>query len=144
MTPTCPVIDHLACKIPGELEPRVYDVYAPISGLATGLTLPQQFVDLGNRDAPWHLAAIGYRVIEGTGRLSVKIYNSRGFAINQTLMRAGNLCGGENAAFPVNPSYVWPINSSLMFDVKNDGAGTGSFALFFFGFKIFDRGKAPC
>ena len=141
----CPVIDHLACKLPGELEPRIYDVYATVLNLTTAAgILPNQFVDIGNRDAPWHWSGFGTVILSGTGRLLIRVYNSRGFGISDNLTRAGNQAGGVNSAKPVNPSFVWPVNSSLVFDVQNTGAGTGSFGLFFYGFKIYDRGKAPC
>jgi hypothetical protein len=143
---TCPAIDHLACKLPGELEPRLFDVYATVTALtvAAGI-LPHQSVDIANRDAPWHLAGMCWDQISGAGsRLAIRVYDSRGFAISDNLLRVGNLMGGDNSAFPVNPSLVWPVNSSLVYDVQNTGSVTGSFALFFYGFKIFDRGKAPC
>jgi hypothetical protein len=140
----CPVIDHLACKLPGELEPRIYDVYFTTVALAAGAFLPQQFVSIGNRDAPWHLAGIGWKELATGGQLKVQLYNSRGFGMSDLRIRAGNLFGGANAILPVNPSYVWPVNSSLCFDLENVGAGSGTYGLFFYGFKIFDRGKAPC
>ena len=142
-TDACPVIEHLACKLPGELEPRIYDVHTTVT-IGNGVTLQNQFVDIENRDAPWHLVGLGFREMSGTGRLMIRLYNSRGFGMSDQMMRAGNLAGGINAATPVNPSYVWPLNSSLIFDIQNTGAGSGVFGLFFFGFKIFDRGKAPC
>jgi hypothetical protein len=145
---TCPAIDHLACKLPGELEPRLFDVYAVITGLTTAAgILPHQNVDIANRDAPWHLAGMCWAPLSGDGnggRLAIRVYDSRGFAISDNLLRAGNLMGGDNAAMPVNPSLVWPVNSTLAYDVQNVGTATANFALFFFGFKIFDRGKAPC
>jgi hypothetical protein len=149
MTPPCPIIDHLACKLPGEYEPRLYDVFAQVTALdpAVGI-LSHQAVDISNRDAPWHFAGFAYKVLSatGTGRLAVRVYDSKGHAISDNLMRAGNVAGGINAPMPMNPSLVWPVNSSLVFDVQNTGlAGTlVTAALFFYGFKIFDRGKAPC
>jgi hypothetical protein len=140
----CPVINHLACKLPGELEPRTYDVFTSFS-LASGVTLFNSFVDIGNRDAPFHLASLGYRNATGTGgHLSLRVYNSRGFGIHEDLLRAGSVSGGVNAPFPYMPSLVWPVNSSLIFDVTNVGSATDTFQLYFFGFKIYDRGKAPC
>ena len=111
---------------------------------AAGAFRPQQFVDIGNRDAPWHLAGIGWRELTAGGQLLIEVYNSRGFGMSDLRIRAGNLFGGPNAILPVNPSFVWPVNSSLCFDLQNIGAGSGDYALFFYGFKIFDRGKAPC
>lgn len=143
--PACPLIDHLACKLPGELEPRLFDVFAPLTAaLATGTNLPAQSVAIGNRDAPWHCAAFAVVQTAGTATLSVRVYNSRGFGISDDLLRAGQQFGGVNAAKPVNPSLVWPKNSSLVFDIAIGGAGTFTGSLFFYGFKIYDRGKAPC
>ena len=145
--PACPVIDHLACKLPGELEPRLYDVFFQVTTLSpTSGVLSSQAVDIGNRDAPWHFCGFAYQALSGAGRLAVRVYDSKGHAVSDLLMRAGNLAGGVNAAMPINPSLVWPVNSSLLFDVQNTGAGGTliTAGLFFFGFKIFDRGKAPC
>lgn len=145
--PACPVIDHLACKIPGELEPRIYDVWANLNnGIAifAGTNLPHQFVEIGNRDAPWHLAGGGVVQIAGAGALSVRVYNSVGFGISDDLIRVGHQFGGRNAIKPFNPSLVWPVNSSLIFDISVSSGGTFSGSLFFYGFKIYDRGKAPC
>lgn len=142
--PACPVLDHLTCKLPGELEPRIYDVYATVLSLTAGSFFPQQFVDIGNRDAPWHFASFGQAQLSGGGALKIRLYNSRGFAAADNLNYSGNIGGGQNAAFPFMPSLVWPVNSSLMFDVQNTGNATGSWALFFYGFKVYDRGKAPC
>lgn len=139
----CPIINHLACKLPGELEPRTYDVYVQVT-VAAGAFLPSQFVDIGNRDAPWHCASIAIHTLSGTAGLYIRPYNSRGFGISDAVLRANTRFGGPNAARPVMPSLVWPINSSLMFDLQNPSAGPGTFGLWFFGFKIFDRGKAPC
>lgn len=139
----CPVIDHLACKLPGELEPRIYDVFGQFT-VAAAAFLPQQFVEIANRDAPWHLAGVGFTALSGTGSLLIQMYSARGTGMSDLRIRALNIMGGPNAIFPVNPSYVWPVNSSLIFDLQNLGAGSGVFGLFFYGFKIFDRGKAPC
>jgi hypothetical protein len=145
----CPELDHLACKLPGELEPRLYDVYATVTNLSPSVgVFSHQTVDIGNRDAPWHFAGFSYVVLSstGTGRLAIRVYDSKGHAISDDLMRAGNVAGGVNAPMPINPSLVWPVNSSLIFDVQNTGAGGTlvTAGLFFFGFKIFDYGKAPC
>lgn len=140
---SCPVIDHLACKLPGELEPRVYDVYKAVT-LTAGQLLQSQFVDLGNRDAPFHLASVAMRELSAGGRLSIRIYNARGFGISDEILRANTRLGAINSGMPVNPQLVWPVNSSLVFDLQNTGAGSGTWGLFFYGYKIFDRGKAPC
>jgi len=139
----CPLINHLACKLPGELEPRIYDVYVEVT-VAAGAFLPSQFVDIANRDAPWHCASIGIHTLSGTANLYVRPYNSRGFGISDSLVRGITRFGGVNSARPVMPSLVWPVNSSLMFDLQNTSVGDGTWGLWFFGFKIFDRGKAPC
>lgn len=139
----CPVIDHLACKIPGTLEPRIYDVFKRVT-IAASSFFPNQFVEIGNRDAAWHLASIGWRENGGPSLVSIRLYNSRGSGTSDGLIRIGQLAGGRNGARPVNPSYAWPVNSSLMFDLFNDSVGSSTFDLFFYGFKIFDRGKAPC
>ena len=146
----CPVIDHLACKLPGDLEPRFYDVFVDTGTVTAGLYLPNQSVDIGNRDAPWHWTGFGFHRFSGTGTLKVQIYNSQGTGIVQaplnqipTVIRIEHLAGGVDAAFPENPSYVWPVNSSLVFDVQVLGANS-RFFLFFYGFKLYDRGKAPC
>ncbi len=138
----CPVLDHLACKLPGELEPRDYKVFASVT-VAANASLPMQSVAIGNRDAPWHLASMSLVTLSGAAPLYIRIYNSRGTSSSDVLVRAENRLGGTNAAFPVMPSMVWPVNSSLMFDLLS-GAGGGTWGLLFYGFKIFDRGKAPC
>lgn len=138
----CPVLDHLACKLPGEQEPRKYNVFAAVT-VAANASLPMQSVAIGNRDAPWHLASVGLATLTGTAPLYIRVYNSRGTTSSDIQVRAENRMGGTDAAFPVMPSMVWPLNSSLVFDLLS-GAGGGSWALVFFGFKIFDRGKAPC
>lgn len=140
----CPIIDHLACKIPGTLEPRIYDVWR-VTTLAAATFLPSQQVDIGNRDAAWHLASIGFKSISGPLTVKIRLYNSRGSAMSDDLVRIGMVGGGVNAAIPVNPSYVWPVNSSILFDLENpDAAVPAVFHLFFYGFKVFDRGKQPC
>lgn len=139
----CPVLDHLACKIPGTLEPRVYDVWKNIT-IAAGAFLPHQLVNIENRDAPWHLVAVGWKESTGPSLVSIQIYNARGSAMSDTLVRIGNIAGGVNALRPINPSYVWPINSALIFDLKNASGAPATFDIFFYGFKVFDRGKAPC
>lgn len=143
--PACPALDHLACKIPGTLEPRIYDVYTHVS-IGAGLFRQNQFVEIGNRDAPWHLAALGWHEDPATAptTVAIRIYNSRGFGGSDVMVRLGNIAGGQNAQMPEYPSLVWPVNSSLIFDVQNPTAGPTGFDLFFFGFKIYDRGKAPC
>jgi len=138
----CPVLEHLACKLPGEQEPRIYDVFASVT-VGASASLPMQSVEIGNRDAPWHLASIGLVTLTGTAPLYIRLYNSRGSAFSDIQVRAENRMGGPNAAFAVMPSMVWPVNSSLLFDLTSGLVG-GSWGLFFFGFKIFDRGKAPC
>lgn len=141
----CPVIDHLGCKLPGELEPRLFDVWSgQFTALATGTNLPGQSVSIENRDAPWHCAGLGAVQTAGTAVLNVRIYNSRGFGVSDNLIRTGHQFGGVNSVKPVNPSLVWPVNSSLIFDISVVGAATFTGSLFFFGFKIYDRGKAPC
>jgi hypothetical protein len=139
----CPVIDHLACKIPGTLEPRVYDVWK-FTELAANAFLPSQQLDIANRDAAWHLASIGFHSSTGPANIRIRLYNSRGSGLSDSTVRIGMFGGGPNAAIPVNPSYVWPVNSSLIYDLENPTGTPASFHLFFFGFKIFDRGKQPC
>lgn len=142
MQTDCPILDHLACKLPGEQEPRIYDVFASVT-VGADASLPMQSVEIGNRDAPWHLASVGLVTLTGTAPLYIRLYNSRGTSFSDVLIRAENRMGGTNAAFPVMPSMVWPVNSSLVFDLLSGAVG-GSWGLLFFGFKIFDRGKAPC
>lgn len=140
----CPLIDHLGCKLPGELEPRVYDVFGTITDIAAGAFRPKQVIEISNRDAPFHLAAVGVKEVSGTGRLYIRIYNSRGSGISDDMEPVLAVMGGLNAPDPINPSLVWPVNASLQFDLQNNGAGAGTFQLFFYGFKLYDRGKAPC
>jgi len=142
MLADCPILDHLACKLPGEQEPRIYDVFAAVT-VGADASLPMQSVEIGNRDAPWHLASVGLVTLTGTAPLYIRVYNSRGTSFSDVMIRAENRMGGPNAAFPVMPSMVWPVNSSIMFDLLSGAVG-GSWGLFFYGFKIFDRGKAPC
>jgi len=142
MLADCPILDHLACKLPGEQEPRIYDVFAAVT-VGADASLPMQSVEIGNRDAPWHLASVGLVTLTGTAPLYIRLYNSRGTSFSDVLIRAENRMGGTDAAFPVMPSMVWPVNSSLVFDLLSGAVG-GSWGLFFYGFKIFDRGKAPC
>jgi hypothetical protein len=82
--------------------------------------------------------------ISGTGRLYLRFYNARGVGQSDDLVNAFASMGGLNAADPLMPDLVWPINSNIIFDMRNDGVGTGVWHLFFFGFKLYDRGKAPC
>jgi hypothetical protein len=142
MQTDCPILDHLACKLPGEQEPRIYDVFASVA-VGADASLPMQSVEIGNRDAPWHLASVALVTLTGTAPLYIRLYNSRGTSFSDVLIRAENRMGGTNAAFPVMPSMVWPVNSSLVFDLLSGAVG-GSWGLLFYGFKIFDRGKAPC
>src|SRR3972149_1861191 len=143
MQQDCPILDHLACKLPGELEPRIYDVFVAVTVTANA-SLPMQSVEIGNRDAPWHLAGVGLHVLEAVGvaPLYIRIYNSRGTSSSDIQVRAENRMGGPNSAFAVMPSMVWPVNSSVVFDLTA-GATSGSWGLFFYGFKNFYSGKAP-
>src|SRR5690606_41690773 len=116
-----PIVNHRARKLPGELDPRIYEVYVQVT-VAAGAFLPMQFVDIANRDTPFHLASMGLQQVDGTDPLYIRIYNARGFGISDALVRADTIMGGVNSLKPLMPSLVWPVNSSLSFDLRHPGA----------------------
>jgi len=140
---SCPVVDHLACKIPGDKEPVMYDVWRSFS-INAGVLFQRQAVEIANRDAPWHLCSLGARLVSGTGPFQVRIYNARDVGASDALVRVGARFGAVNAPVPVNPSMVWPVNSALIIDVQNAGPDPAVLEVFCFGFKVYDRGKSPC
>jgi hypothetical protein len=145
---SCPAIDHLACRLPGDLEPLPYNVPFQFS-IAAGLRLPGQAVDIANQDAPFHIASITWAETTTTGSLLVRIYDAAGRGQSAVLLRAPNVLGsmnitGQLRARPEFPSIVFPINSVIQFDLENIGAGTSAGWLLFRGYKVFERGKSPC
>lgn len=140
---SCPVIDHLACKLPGNLDPRPYMVYAQFT-LAAGQFIPRAAIPIGNRDAPFHAASLAFVDLAGTGRLVLRPYDATGYGVTEDLVPVESFAGGLNAQRPIFPSLVWPVNGSLSVDLRNTGGAGGTWGLLWCGFRLYDRGKAPC
>lgn len=140
-TLACPVIDHLACKFPGTLEPRKYDVFGEFT-IPAGTQLPRLPIAIGNRDAPFHAVSYEVQAFDGAGPAYWRVYDSRIASLSDSLVRIE--LPARNGARPLMPSLVWPVNGTILIDFQNDGGAEITLGVFFYGFKLYDRGKVPC